>query len=260
MASRRNTQSSRGVSGATGPNGSPGVAPWTHRAGLAELQNTQGSVDPPDPEPGLPQDPIQQGDQISQDPPEVDLQTRDTSGVRILGPYPESGGWRCKIRTASGLRSAPMARTKAEAIRLAEHMAADLAKEGSITIRDALDLYVATKRKAGVRPSTLMGIRDAVGAYCRGMLDQPVGKLTTKRAQTQYEQLQAVVSVATHRAYLSRTKSWGRWVISRGWLRTSPVESIQGVGRRKRGKVQLSWDEGNRLGAVCFAEGSEAFR
>src|SRR3954466_1343968 len=99
-----------------------------------------------------------------------------------------------------------MARTKAEAIRLAERMAADLAKEGSITIQNALNLYVTTKRKAGARPSTLTGIRDADGAYCRGMLDQPVGKLTTKRAQRQYEQLEAVVSVATHRAYLSRTK------------------------------------------------------
>ena len=179
------------------------------------------------------------------------------SGVRISGPFQQSGRWRCRIITSAGRQWAPMGATPQEARRLAERALKTTAKQGSLTIRDSIAAYLQNKRKAGWRSSTLVGAQYAVLAYCSGILDWPVSKLTPQRAQQQYDRLPGNTSVATHRAYLSRTKSWARWVVSRGWLRQNPVEAVQGVGRRRRGKTQLSWDEGNRLGATCLGEASE---
>ena len=186
------------------------------------------------------------------------LRQRDSAGaVRISRPFAQAGRWRCRLITSSGRQWAPMGATQQEARRLAERMARALAKQGSITIRSSVEVYIQTKRKAGWRSATLVAARSAVLAYCAGILDGPVSKITPHRAQQQYDRLQDRTSVATHRAYLSRTKSWARWLVSRGWLRTSPIEEVQGVGRRRRGKTQLSWDEGNRLGAACLQESSE---
>ena len=187
----------------------------------------------------------------------VTRQREEAEAVRISRPFQQSGRWRCRLVTSAGRRWAPMGATQAEALRRAYRLAGTLAKQGANTIRDSLDAYIQHKRKHGWRAATLVGARSAVSAFFSGILDWPVSKLTPHRTQQQYEKLQLAASVATHRAYLSRTKSWARWVVSRGWLRTSPVETIQGVGRRRRGKTQLSWDEGNRLGTVCLSEASK---
>jgi integrase len=45
-----------------------------------------------------------------------------------------------------------------------------------------------------------------------------------------------------------------RWVAEQGWVADSPIEKVRGVGRRRRGKVQLSLDEADRLSRTCRAE------
>lgn len=230
----------------------PGEAIAAAEARLAELDIAQPSVTLESETTQLPSvPPVQERLRAEADRGEL-------SGVRILGPYTEAGGWRCKVKTSSGQQSAPMARTRTEALRLAERLAATLAEQVSITIRGSLDAYLASKQRAGARSSTITGAQNAVLAFFSGVLDLPVSRITPHRAQQQYDRLQVSMSVASHRAYLSRAKSWARWAVSKGWMRTSPLESIRGVGKRRRGKPQLSWDEGNRLGAVCLAEGTEA--
>lgn len=182
------------------------------------------------------------------------------AGVRILGPYPEAGGWRCKLKTAAGQKSAPMARTEKEALRLAERMAADMARLGGITIRDAIDALVEYKRRNGARPSTLEGTLRALTLFWSKMLDLPVARVTERAAQQQYDALRQVVSprigqplsVDTHRSYLRHAKLWGRWIVKRGWLRgPSPLEGVQGVGKKRRGKPQLTRGELARFIHTC---------
>lgn len=200
-----------------------------------------------------------------QDPPKsrpAAPQARSTAvGVRILGPYAESGGWRCKIKTSAGQRSAPLGRTEREALRLAERVAADLARLGGLTIRDSIDVLVAEKSQNGARQATLDGTRRALVVFWRELLDGPISRVTERSAQQQYDRLRQGVdprtgrqlSVDTQRCYLKHGKAWARWVIKQGWLRgPSPLDGIQAVGRRRRGKPQLTRIEVSKLISTCL--------
>lgn len=192
--------------------------------------------------------------------PEKDRQRADPRGVRVLGPYRHEGAWRCRIVTSAGRSWAPTAATETEALQSAEKQAATLARQGSITICDSIEAYVRSKEVAGASPSTLEGNRRALVVYFTGILDWPVGRLTSRRAQECYDALQIWVgprghtlSVATHRSYVHIARSWGRWVVAKGWMRgPSPVDVVKGVGRKKRGKPQLSLDEARLLYATAL--------
>ena len=202
----------------------------------------------------------QQSEEVAQeegDMQESKLQQRQRAdaGVRILGPYAHEGQWRCRLVTNAGRTWARTAPTEALAIRYAERQAASAALQGRITIRDAIEAYVRSQQMAGARPSTLDGTRRALTVYWAGILDWPVGRITARRAQEQYDALQAWVgpkghtlAVATHRSYVQTARSWGRWIAAKGWTKgPSPVDVVKGVGRKKRGKPQLSLDEARRF-------------
>jgi integrase len=175
--------------------------------------------------------------------------------VRIQGPYPHEGKWRCRIITSAGRTWATTALTEDQAVRFAERRAAELAAQGSITVRDAIQAYGQRQQAADARPSTVDGTRRALTVFWTGMLDQPVGRITPRRAQEQYDQLQTWVgprghtlAVATRRAYLQHARTWGRWLVAKGWMKgPSPVDVVKGVGRKRKGKFQLSLDEARRL-------------
>ena len=61
-------------------------------------------------------------------------------------------------------------------------------------------------------------------------------------------------AVSTHRCRLGQAKNFARWALGKGWLREDPTLGIKGVGKKRRGKVQLSLDEARRLSAICVAE------
>jgi integrase len=137
----------------------------------------------------------------------------------------------------------------------AEKQAATAAHQGSVTIMDAITAHGQRQQAADARPSTIDGTRRALTVFWHGMLDQPVRRITPRRAQEQYDQLQTWVgpkghtlAVATHRAYLQYARTWARWLVSKGWMKgPSPLENVRGVGRKRKGKFQLSLDEARRL-------------
>ena len=185
--------------------------------------------------------------------------------TKLEGPYSHRGKIRYRVVSSDGRRWAPAGRTEKEALRFAEHYAETTARKGNITIRDAIEAHVEGKRQAGARPATLEGTRNGLLRYFCGILDSPVGRLTPRRAQEQYDLLRQAVnpktkrtlSVATHRSFLCQARTFGRWIVSKGWIRSaSPLEGVKGVGRKKRGKPQLGMDEARRLYAVCMREGA----
>jgi integrase len=149
------------------------------------------------------------------------------------------------------------------ALRAAEKLAATAARQGSMTIRDAIDAQVGGKQAAGARDATLAGTRRALDLYFAGMLDSPVGRITERVAQEQYDKLRQyvhprtrrVISVATHRSYLGHARTWGRWLVSNGWIKASPLEVVRGKGKARKGKKQLSLDEARRFYATCMEQG-----
>lgn len=181
-------------------------------------------------------------------------------GLKISNPWPHEGGFRCRITTSIKRFWAPTAATEDLALEKAEKMALTSAMLGSVTVRDAIDAHVRGKGVAGARPATVDGVRRGLLVFFGPVLGHPVGRLTPRRCQELYDQLQVWVgprgknlSVATHREYLRAARSWGRWVVSRGWLKSpSPMEGISGVGKRRKGKTQLSLDEARRFYQVAL--------
>ena len=234
---------------------------WLPAADTIEtaLAAAQEAVQLP-PDPHVVDVPPEDERQVVATAPEKDRQRADPGGVRLLGPYRHEGAWRCRIVTSVGRSWAPTAATETEALQGAEKQAATLARQGSITIRDSIEAYVRSKQVADARPSTLDGTRRSLIVYFTGLLDWPVGRLTPRRAQECYDALQTWVgprghtlAVATHRSYVQMARSWGRWVVAKGWMRgPSPVDVVKGVGRKKRGKPQLSLDEARRLYATAL--------
>lgn len=107
------------------------------------------------------------------------------AGTRIQGPHPHEGGYRFRIITSSGRTWAASAKTEAAALWIAEAAVAKAAKQGNITIENALAAYLRYKERIGLRPESLAGIRNAVQGLFRGMLRSPVGRTSQRVCQAQ---------------------------------------------------------------------------
>ena len=82
-----------------------------------------------------------------------------------------------------------------------------------------------------------------------------VGQMTHPRARGLYDALvETGVATDTHRNALSSAKAWGRWCVGEGYLGANPFADVEGTGRRKHGKPQLTVSESRKLLATCIAE------
>jgi hypothetical protein len=72
-----------------------------------------------------------------------------------------------------------------------------------------------------------------------------VGALTPACASKLYEALAGAVD--SRRKILAEAKTFLRWCRDKGWTKTNALESIQGLGKRRRGKPQLTADEARKF-------------
>jgi integrase len=91
--------------------------------------------------------------------------------------------------------------------------------------------------------------------------------LTSAKCAGYYERLRSAVSrigttysVDTHRSMLAEARMLAKWCIAKRWLRVSPLEGVEGKGKRKHGKPQLRIDEARRwmARATELADAGEA--
>jgi integrase len=71
--------------------------------------------------------------------------------------------------------------------------------------------------------------------------------VTPQRAQSFYDEFRVGRSVDYHRNTLAEARSFMRWCIKQGWTTVNAFENVEGVGRRKTGKRQLTGDEARKL-------------
>jgi integrase len=190
--------------------------------------------------------------------------------IDISKPYLHKRGmWRCRltIRATGARRWGPVGRTAADAQRLAEIMAAEVAA-GALTIGEAIEKYLEHEALEGNRASSLAATRAALERFFPEQTAL-LAKLTKARAEKLYEQLRtlpsertgAPLAVDSHRNYLAQAKTFCAWCVERGWLRANPLAEVRGVGRRRHGKPQLRIDEARKLRAHALQlarEGDDA--
>lgn len=163
------------------------------------------------------------------------------------GPYKHGNRWRV-VCQADGARTVTSYETEGEAQRVVD--AGRAAVEGE-TVSDALDRWLKIVESRGRRPLTISTLRNAVTRIAK-FLPAKVHDVTPAAAGKAYAALVASgCAVDTHRNSLNVARSM--W--SQLKLGPNPWASIVGVGRRVKGKDQLTIDESRRFLAACLERG-----
>lgn len=182
-------------------------------------------------------------------------------GVKIEGPYAHGRKWRCRLVLAGRrMWCRPSAPSKEAAIQVAEGAAQRAAREGGLTVIEAIALYEQHQRDKGSRPESLRHWRIALEQYFAGHQDDTLASLTPSRCAGLYERLRTQrsartgkpLSVDSHRGYLSAAKAFLGFCVREGYLRAHPLAAVKGVGKRRKGKAQLRIDEARQLYGLCL--------
>jgi len=194
---------------------------------------------------------------------------RRGKGERVLGPYPIGKQWRVVVVGAGGERDRRFYPTKEKAEEIIRAVRKELKRDGGKTVQEALDAYEeyllndkqnkavsvanTTYRLGAFFPDTLMLLSDLTPRICDGYYEELRQRKT---------RVGDAFSVDSHRTILAAAKTFLRWCTTkpRRWILRSPVEDVQGVGKRRHGKSQLRIDEARRwVGkATELADGGEA--
>ena len=176
-------------------------------------------------------------------------------GERVLGPYPIGRQWRVVVVGAGGERDSRFYPTKEKAEEIIRSVRKEFAKQGRKTMQEALDAYeeylsTDKQNKAVSVANTMYRLETFFSDK-----DMMLGDLTPRACESYYEELRKrntrtkkVFSVDSHRTILAAAKTFLRWCCAkpRRWVSRSPVEEVQGFGKRKHGKPQLRIDEARK--------------
>ncbi len=185
------------------------------------------------------------------------------SGERVHGPYPHFNKFRL-VLDRNGKREKLTFATEREALARKEELLKEI--QGR-TVSDAVRAYKAHLRDRGVRGTSI----DRAEAHLRRFFQFDaksetgervryfhtggfVEDLTAKKCDALYATLRSEVAVDTHRNALVAAKSFGAWCVKQAWLRSNPLDGIEPVGQRNRGKQQLRIDEARKLVDLCISK------
>jgi len=190
-----------------------------------------------------------------------------TKGRRVLGPYRISGPrWRIIVVEESGSRTARNFDTQEEAVQVVRSLNRGIRKAEGITIAEAkqtYEVYLRDEKQNKERSYTATLWR--LGIFFPDD-ELSLSALTSQKCAGYYQALRfretkyrKPLAVDSHRNILAEAKTFLKWSIGKGYLRTNPLEGVQGTGKRRHGKPQLRIDEARKwqTKAVQFAEDGE---
>ena len=184
--------------------------------------------------------------------------TRPEKERRIHGPYPARKRWRLIVVEPDGTRRQEFYDTIEEAEAAKGKV---VISDDSPTIMEAIRMYKDYLERKGCRPQSLATARYRLNSFFE--IDKPSGglaminlsRLTVEQCKTLYDEQTRRMKVDTHRSTLTLAKTFGQWCVKQGWIATSPLVSIEPIGRRKRGKEQLRISEARAFLATCDSFG-----
>ena len=164
------------------------------------------------------------------------------SEIKIYGPYPHHGAYRCQLAVDGRRPWLPAADTAERAERIAHNLVQKMTEQHQLTIDEALDRY---RKHLTAKENKPQSIATTFYRLRRFFTDAglAVAALTSRRCAGSYAALTAKQRADTHRNTLAEARTFCRWLVKQRLLRASPLDEVEAVGRRRHGKPQLRLDE-----------------
>ena len=173
----------------------------------------------------------------------------------VCGPYKHGNKWRLIVRTArDGRRYQGFTRTfeSVETARTYKREYERQAAASGRTLEDAIEAFLRHCTRNGNKAVTITTTRFKLGQIFRDQKAALVD-LTRMKAKELYEEtVDSGLAVDTHRGALAQAKRFSEFCRREGWLKYNPFADIDGVGRRKRGKEQLTYNEAAAFEDCCY--------
>jgi integrase len=167
----------------------------------------------------------------------------------ISGPFKHGRRWRV-VRQEDGTRRVLSFEKEEEAQAYIDEWRA--CAEGE-TVRDAMERWLKAVASRGRAPLTVPTLRNAV-ARILPFLPAKLDDVTPAIAGRAYADLVATgCAVDTHRNSLNTARSMWQFLLGKG--ASTPWDAVTGVGKRKKGKPQLTIDESRRFLSAALEHG-----
>lgn len=193
-----------------------------------------------------------------------DASTKGKPMRRVHGPYRHYDRWRIKIvdRTTGKVANETFPTEEEARVAMAAFRRRN-ARESGIGIREALGLYERYLGEKGNKRRSIETTSHRLRNLFGPVLKIAVVALTPTGAAKLYDGLTAKdgspIAIDTRRNALNQGKTFLKWCKSKGHSRINALEDVQGVGKRRRGKPQLTIDEARRFlaKAIELTEGGD---
>lgn len=175
---------------------------------------------------------------------------------RIDGPFRDRGKWRVRIvDRETGKRKNHIYPTETAAKAAIPKLRREYARPVGVPLGDALDEYERYMKAKGNRPrsitTTLQRLRPLFS-----MTDTITGNLKPGDLSKMWEAYASKKAVDTNANTLNQARTFMRWCSGKGWLKNSNLlDGIEVLGKRRKGKPQLSEDESRRFLTVALQLG-----
>ena len=189
---------------------------------------------------------------------------RDFGSIKADGPRFSATWWEGnRQRRKRGFKSRGAAESFLAKVRIdletGERRVGDPVVVQGVTVEHAIEAYVKYLTAKGLKPRPIEDRKYRLNAFFPDRALQ-LGDLTRATCAVYYEALRTCVSertkrvysVDTHRAMLAEARMLMKFAIGKRWLKGSPVDGVEGLGKRKHGKPQLRIDEARRWTATAI--------
>ena len=183
---------------------------------------------------------------------------------RIDGPFRDREKWRVRVvDRETGKRQSYIYASEAEARLAIPKLRREYSRPIGEPLKKALERYEAYLGLKGNRPRSISSTLDRLRTVFRD-LDVITGELKPAIVERWWAafvgsrtRLGAAPSFDTRANTLAEARTFVRWCGSRGWIVSDTLlDGIEVIGRRRRGKPQLTEDESRRFLAAALKVGA----
>jgi integrase len=189
---------------------------------------------------------------------------RDFGSIKADGPRFSATWWEGnRQRRKRGFKSKGAAESFLAKVRIdletGERQVGDPVVVEGVTVGHAIEAYVKHLSAKGLKPRPIEDREYRLGAFFPEQTLM-IGDLTRAACAANYgalrshvsERTRRVYSVDTHRAMLAEARMLVKFAIGKRWLKASPLDGVEGLGKRRHGKPQLRIDEARKWTATAI--------